>query len=111
MADVLPIWRAMPLIRAPQAFDHPDWIFELKHDGFRALAVVDHYRATLVTRRGHEFKQWPQLSEEFAHAIRARRPVLAGELATVDATDVAYVAEAQELFLIVTRRPRRFTMD
>jgi hypothetical protein len=23
----------MPLVRAPQAFDHPDWLFELKHDG------------------------------------------------------------------------------
>src|SRR5438876_11001426 len=70
----------MPLIRASQAFDHPDWLFELKHDGFRALAVVDRYRTTFVSRRGHEFKQWPQLSEEVAHAIRARRAVLDGEI-------------------------------
>jgi hypothetical protein len=31
-------YRPMPLIRIPSAFDHADWIFELKHDGFRALA-------------------------------------------------------------------------
>src|SRR6266850_622841 len=28
----------MPLIRGVDPFDHPDWVFELKHDGFRALA-------------------------------------------------------------------------
>jgi len=26
-------------IAAP--FDHQDWIFELKHDGFRALAYIE----------------------------------------------------------------------
>jgi bifunctional non-homologous end joining protein LigD len=24
-----------------EAFDHPDWIFETKLDGFRAIAVID----------------------------------------------------------------------
>jgi ATP-dependent DNA ligase len=28
----------MTLLRMREAFDHPDWIFELKLDGFRALA-------------------------------------------------------------------------
>jgi len=37
---MLSTWRPMPLVRAPEAFDHPDWLFELKHDGFRALAIA-----------------------------------------------------------------------
>jgi bifunctional non-homologous end joining protein LigD len=32
--------RPMPLVRVPEPFDHSDWLFELKHDGFRALAYV-----------------------------------------------------------------------
>jgi len=28
----------MPLTRLREPFDHPDWIFEIKHDGFRGLA-------------------------------------------------------------------------
>jgi ATP-dependent DNA ligase len=32
----------MPLARLPESFDHPDWIFEMKYDGFRALAYVEH---------------------------------------------------------------------
>ena len=30
----------MPLLKRPSPFDHPDWKFELKYDGFRALAVL-----------------------------------------------------------------------
>jgi bifunctional non-homologous end joining protein LigD len=70
----------MPLIRVPEAFDHPDWLFELKHDGFRALAVIDGHRCRLVSRGGHVFKQWPLLAEEVAHAVRAHRAVLDGEI-------------------------------
>jgi ATP-dependent DNA ligase len=28
----------MPLSQQATPFDHPDWIFEIKHDGFRALS-------------------------------------------------------------------------
>jgi ATP-dependent DNA ligase len=35
------------------AFDHPDYIFELKHVCFRALAHVDHDRTRLVSRRNN----------------------------------------------------------
>jgi ATP-dependent DNA ligase len=30
----------MPLGRRREPFDHPDWLFELKYDGFRTLAHV-----------------------------------------------------------------------
>ena len=32
--------RPMVLSRRAAPFDHPDWLFELKHDGFRAVAYV-----------------------------------------------------------------------
>jgi ATP-dependent DNA ligase len=70
----------MPLIRVKQPFDHPDWLFELKHDGFRALAVIQGHRCTLVSRRGYVFKQWPQLAEELAHTVRSTDAVLDGEV-------------------------------
>jgi ATP-dependent DNA ligase len=39
--------------RAPQgdaaAFDHPDWLFELKYDGFRALLEIDPAGARLLS--------------------------------------------------------------
>jgi len=31
----------MPLARLAEPFDHPEWLFELKYDGFRALAHIE----------------------------------------------------------------------
>jgi ATP-dependent DNA ligase len=31
----------MPLVQQPEPFDDWDWIYEIKHDGFRALAVIE----------------------------------------------------------------------
>src|SRR3954469_255077 len=72
--------RPMPLIRVVKPFDHPDCVFELKHDGFRALAHVLGHHCTLVSRRGHVYKQWPMLETEVAHAVRAMSCVLDGEI-------------------------------
>jgi len=42
----------MPLGRRRDSFDDPDWIFELKYDGFRALAFVTGAGTKLVSARG-----------------------------------------------------------
>jgi ATP-dependent DNA ligase len=39
----------MRLLRIPQPFDHPDFLFELKYDGFRALAIVDDGRCATTS--------------------------------------------------------------
>ena len=75
----------MPLLRLPEPFDHPDWLFEVKHDGFRALAHVHGHHCTLVSRNGHTFKHWPQLCEELAHAVTAHDAVIDGEIVCLDA--------------------------
>jgi bifunctional non-homologous end joining protein LigD len=45
----------MPLARISQPFDHPDWLFELKYDGFRALAYVSRRGTKLVSRTNVEY--------------------------------------------------------
>jgi bifunctional non-homologous end joining protein LigD len=74
----------MRLIRIPEPFNHPDFVFEPKMDGFRALARIDGHRCELISRNGHTFKSWPQLAEELAHAIRARSAILDGEICCLD---------------------------
>jgi len=44
----------MPLLKRPLPFDDPEWIFELKYDGFRALAVIERGRAQLLSRNGQQ---------------------------------------------------------
>jgi ATP-dependent DNA ligase len=43
----------MPLVRVADAFDHEEWMYELKLDGFRALAFIDGHHCRLVSRNGH----------------------------------------------------------
>jgi bifunctional non-homologous end joining protein LigD len=74
----------MRLLRIPEPFDHPEFIFEPKIDGFRALAYVEGYRCRLVSRNGHVFKGWPQLAGEIAHAVREYSLVLDGEICCLE---------------------------
>lgn len=50
-------FQPMPLRTRRSAFDHAEWIFELKYDGFRALAFIE---AAMPAR----FAQW-QLVQSF----------------------------------------------
>ena len=75
----------MPLVAVPEPFDHPDWLFEVKHDGFRALAHVEGHCCHLTSRRGHVFRKWDVLCEEIAHSVRAMSAVLDGEIVCLGA--------------------------
>jgi ATP-dependent DNA ligase len=46
----------MRLLRIHEPFDHADFVFEPKLDGFRALAHIDRHRASLISRNGNAFK-------------------------------------------------------
>jgi hypothetical protein len=45
----------MRLQRVAKPFDNPDYIFELKHDGFRAIAYRDDGKCELVSRNQNHF--------------------------------------------------------
>jgi len=38
----LPNFQSMSVGRSPRPFSHPDWFFEIKWDGFRSLAYLEH---------------------------------------------------------------------
>ncbi len=72
----------MPLVRIPQPFDDPAWIFELKYDGFRALAFIEAGRCRLVSRNGHTFRQFTPLSDSLARNLPDG--IYDGEIVVVD---------------------------
>jgi bifunctional non-homologous end joining protein LigD len=74
----------MTLARTREAFDHADFVFELKYDGFRALAYVDGGRCRLVSRKNHVYKSYAPLCEWIGKHLRADNAVLDGELACLD---------------------------
>jgi bifunctional non-homologous end joining protein LigD len=72
----------LTLVRQP--FDHPDFLFELKHDGFRALAYISDGKCELVSRNRNSYKSFPALREHLA-GMKVRNAVLDGELVCLDA--------------------------
>jgi hypothetical protein len=74
----------MRLATCPGPFDSPDWIFELKYDGFRALATVRDGECSLVSRNQHEYRAFQPLQSEIARLVK-RDCILDGEIVCFDA--------------------------
>jgi ATP-dependent DNA ligase len=49
-----------------EAFNHADWIFEIKYDGFRSLARVAAGQAELISRRRNVYKSFGPLCADLA---------------------------------------------
>jgi len=76
-------FQPMPLLRRPLPFDHPEWIFELKYDGFRSLAVIQNGRTQLISRNGNPFSSFDDLRKGLALPV-TRKTVLDGEIVCLD---------------------------
>ena len=60
------------------------WIFEVKWDGFRALAYVHGGDCRLISRNGNEFRSFPALADSFPAELRAQSAVLDGEIVALN---------------------------
>src|SRR5690242_2665581 len=74
----------MPLLKRRSPFDDTDFIFELKYDGFRALAVIEHGHAQLLSRNGHPFASFSALAESISDSLPNVRAVIDGEICSLD---------------------------
>lgn len=70
----------MPLARLDEPFEHPDWIFEPKMDGFRAVAYVEGGTCRLVSRNRNAFKTFEPLAQAIAQDLAGRSAILDGEI-------------------------------
>ena len=69
-------------VKVREPFDHDDFIFELKQDGFRALAHITPEQCQLVSRRGNIYKTFRGLSESL-RSLNCET-VLDGEIVILD---------------------------
>jgi bifunctional non-homologous end joining protein LigD len=78
-------FQPMPLSRKPAPFDHPEWVFELKYDGFRFLAIIQNGRCQLISRNGHSFNSFADLRLSIASELpHDGQTVLDGEIVCLD---------------------------
>ena len=71
----------LTLVRQP--FDHPDFLFELKHDGFRALAHIWEGKCELVSRKRNSYKSFQTLRDNLAK-LKVKNAIIDGELVCLD---------------------------
>jgi bifunctional non-homologous end joining protein LigD len=77
----------MRLRRIPAAFDDPDYVFELKHDGFRAIVYLENGECRLVSRNLKNLK-FQSLKEALAK-LPVENAILDGELVCLDKNGVS----------------------
>jgi bifunctional non-homologous end joining protein LigD len=78
----------MRLTRVAKPFDDPDYLFELKHDGFRAIAYVEGGGCRLVSRNSNQFKTFGTLRESLAK-MPVQNAILDGEVVCLDSNGVS----------------------
>ena len=69
----------MLIARQDEAFDHPDWIYELKMDGFRCLAYIDEACVDFRNKRNLRMaSRFPELSDLYRNV--SGKCILDGEI-------------------------------
>ena len=78
--DLPPTWiaPAIPtLVR--EAPTGPNWLHEIKHDGYRTMCVIDQGNVSIYTRRGHNWAdRMPSIARALS-ALKVRSAVIDGE--------------------------------
>ena len=67
-----------------EPFDSADWLYEIKWDGYRAVAFITDSRVKLVSRNQNEYTAaFPELSE-LPNDVQASKAILDGEIVALD---------------------------
>jgi bifunctional non-homologous end joining protein LigD len=88
-------------------FDHPDWIYEINHDGFRTLAVIDQGHCRFFSRRKYRLTGYQELREALVLEVKAESAILNNELVVTDARGGTVFADMMQR----RRQTRYFAFD
>jgi len=86
-----PVKHAMPTSIYPmlaesieKPFDDKDWLFEIKWDGYRAIAFIESGKVRLVSRNQNELTgRYPEL-KDLPEFVKAKTAILDGEVVALD---------------------------
>ena len=74
----------------------PDWLFEVKFDGYRAIAYVESGATRLQSRNGNDLtERFAAVAAEVSHAVKTPSAVVDGEVCRLDPNGRASFSELQ----------------
>jgi bifunctional non-homologous end joining protein LigD len=80
--------RPMTAQSSAQPFDDPDWIFEMKRDGYRALATITPEQVALRSRNGLRLDSTYPLVVQDLKKLKLKSAILDGEIAVLDSEGI-----------------------
>ena len=83
-ASGLPQIDPIALATRADAFDHPEWLFEPKYDGFRGLVYASELGCEIRSRRDFGVDRFDELGNRIARVLSAREVILDGEIVALD---------------------------
>jgi len=87
---------------------HGDWLYELKFDGIRAIAIKDGKKVSLISRNGNKLdKRFPEIAEAVAE-LPIEECVLDGEVVALDDEGRSSFQLLQALEMEGRKAPLRF---
>jgi bifunctional non-homologous end joining protein LigD len=98
-----PVKRPMPTTIHPmlaesidKPFDGAEWLFEIKWDGYRAIAFIENGQTRLVSRNQIDLTaRYPEL-KNMAQMVKAKTAILDGEVVALDAEGKASFSLMQQ---------------
>jgi ATP-dependent DNA ligase len=80
--------RPMMAQSSAEPFDNPEWLFEMKWDGYRALATIDSGNVSLWSRNGLRLdSKYPLIAQELKD-LKLQSAILDGEIVELDADGI-----------------------
>jgi bifunctional non-homologous end joining protein LigD len=76
---IIPTWRKEP-------FDDPDWLFDLKYDGFRGLFHLQRGRGRFISRNSNTLNRFKGLGDQLAGMLEIDEAIMDGEVIAADET-------------------------
>jgi bifunctional non-homologous end joining protein LigD len=83
---MLPRVQPIAPVRKSEPFDDPEWLFDLKYDGFRALCYLEQGRCRLISRNGNPMHRFAGLGDQIAASLDVSDAILDGEVIAADET-------------------------
>ena len=80
--------RVQPIIPTcrKEPFDNPEWLFEFKYDGFRALCYIEQGRCLFISRNGNVMSRFEVLADQVAAVLDLDGAIIDGEVIVADET-------------------------
>ncbi|MBV8337033.1 MAG: hypothetical protein JO358_16670 [Alphaproteobacteria bacterium] len=83
---------ALPLVQpiiptfGKEPFDGPEWLFDFKYDGFRALCYLERRSCRFISRNGNVLNRFDALTDQVPRLLDLDGAILDGEVIAPDET-------------------------